>query len=101
MDYFEEFTNLGTSSTKKAVRDLYKVFFEECKTDIEKLVNLAFAVNKMTWDLYQVNPDLCDVYIDLYYKIVYIDLYYKIQKFAYTSKNFTKEDRDYYFRMTD
>lgn len=92
MGYFEEFTNLGDKCTKKAVRDLYKVFFEECKTDIEKLVKLAFAVNKMTWDLYQENPDLCDVYIDLYYKI---------QKFAYTSKNFTKEDRDYYFRMTD
>ena len=76
-----------------AVKDTFKRAFKEWKNEIEYVTELAIVMNGRCWYWYaNGRKDLADYYGEMYYKV---------RDSVYTNKKFTKEDLNYYFRLTD
>lgn len=74
----------------KAVKDTYRRAFKEWKDNTEYLTELVMVLNHKTWQWYERNETLAEVYNDLWEKTA-----------NYAETNLTGEDLDYYFRTTD
>ena len=73
-----------------AVKDTYKRAFEEWKTNIEYLTELAMVLNWKIWEQHQLNVELAKVYDDLWREID-----------QYCMDNLKVDDLQYYIRTTD
>lgn len=73
-----------------AVKDTYKRAFEEWKTNIEYLTELAMVLNWKIWEQHQLNVELAKVYDDLWREID-----------QYCMDNLKGDDLQYYIRTTD
>lgn len=74
-----------------AVIDTYKRVFDEYKNDVKYMAELTLVLNHSSWIWEDKNPNLCDIYVKLFY--THND---------WCWGHFTnEEDADYYFRVTD
>ena len=74
-----------------AVKDTFKRAFEEWRTDVVYVTELALVMNWKCWDHYEKgNTELSMLYSDQYYKVR-----------GWCLDNLEGEDFEYYFRTTD
>ena len=90
--FWEDFT-IADAFGKAAIKDTFKRAFDEWKTDIRYVTELAIVTNLKCWDWYRKgNEEISKIYSDMYYKV---------RNYVYIGKHFTNEERDYYFDLTD
>ena len=74
-----------------AVKDTFKRAFEEWRTDVVYVTELALVMNWKCWDHYEKgNTELSMLYSDQYYEVR-----------GWCLDNLEGEDFEYYFRTTD
>ena len=73
-----------------AIRDTFERAFTEWKGDYRYLTNLVLTLNHKSWDFYDVDNDVAEVYVELFEKA---------QEYALT--NLKGKELDYYYRITD
>lgn len=75
----------------EAIKDTFKRAFDEWKTDIKYLTELALVLNHRACKHYAEDR--------MRYSALYTELYDKVDAWAY--ENLSKEDLDYYFNVID
>ena len=76
-----------------AIKDTFKRAFNEWKKNIEYITELSIAMNTLCW--YHHNKG------NSAFSTLYANLYAKVQDYVYEKGNFTQEELDYYFDITD
>lgn len=77
-----------------AVKDTFNRAFNEWKDNIEYITELALVTNWKSWDwFYRKKEEISKLYAQYYHQC---------QDYVYSGEaNFSEEDRDYFFRITD
>ena len=78
---------------EKGVRDTFARAIKSWGGNIEYMANLAMVLNHSIWRLYETDEPLARVYDELWRKVN--DLVWG------DDSKFTKEERSYYFQITD
>lgn len=88
--FYRDFSIADVFGGASAVRDTYRRAFKEWKDNVEYLTELVMVLNWKSWEHYESNEKLCEVYVELYEKAS-----------AWACENLKGEDLEYYFRTTD
>lgn len=96
-DIDENLDGKDKKNLQNAIKDLFEKIFNESKTDIKKLVDLACVVNLRSWFHYDMgNKPLSILYSDLYYKV-----YNHVYDSGYNDGIFNDNDIAYFHNITD
>lgn len=75
---------------ESAVSDTFNRAFDDWKSNYKYLTELAMVLNHKSWEYEVINPDLCELYVELYYKVN-----------DYAVNNLSDEELAYYYRTLD
>ena len=87
---FDDDFSIADRFGRKAVIDTYKRAFEEWKDNYEYLTELVLVLNWKIWQYYTEDPDLAELYNDLWGKAD-----------DYAMSNLKGEELSYFLRITD
>ena len=77
-----------------AIKDLAEKLFQQYKDNIVYLTELIMVINHRSWQWFQVDDELCDIYTELYYE-------YDEKAINYLEKKGNQEELTYFFRTLD
>ena len=75
---------------KSAVQDTFNRAFAEWKSNSKYLTELAMVLNHKSWQHYETNTALMELYSDLYYVV-----------YDYATENLKSEEIRYFFEILD
>ena len=90
--YYTDFSIADVYGGESGIRATFDTAFKYWKKDIEIMTELYMVLNWKIWEHYETNREIAQVYIELYHILgSYMD----------STDNFTKEERNYFYRTVD